>query len=382
VPILCGLSLLYLIFRYRLVFPRFTIRSPGFLLTSIGILCVLCGTTMHIFITPAYRSDTIEYFIRWCSAYFSFLAILLLLELRGEIRFFVWGLIGGLVLTVVCVELDRFGLEMPIYLMGSRYAGLLMHANQYGILISSTAPFIIYLLFRENSTERVLGIVAIPLYLVGLFECLSKTNIILLPIGMALTLVGYSLTSSRALIRSLIMIGVGVVGLSFLLGFFVQMLSTMDERETAVMTQFITDPTGVKSVEDREGVWDEAKEAIGGSPVWGRAPGWSLENMRLGHAHNLYLQQWIDTGLIGLGGVIILTFGVLIRLGELVAQTAKRARPMNDALRLDIACAVSLLIGVAGNSMSSSFHTATLVPFCLVLAVGWIAPRWRNHTQT
>jgi O-antigen ligase len=382
VPILCGLSLLYLIFRYRIVFPRFTIRSPGFLLTSIGILCVLCGTTIHVFITPDYRSDAIEYFIRWCSAYFSFLAIVLLLELGGEIRFFVWGLVAGLVLTVACVEIDRFGIEMPIYLMGSRYAGLLMHANQYGILISSTAPFLVYLLFRENLPERLLGMVGIPLYFVGLFECLSKTNIALLPVGMALTLIGFSLTSSRALIRSLVLIGLGIVGLSFLLSFCVQLLSTMDEYETENMTQFLTDPSGVKSVEGREGVWDEAKEAIAGSPIWGRSPGWSEENMLLGHAHNLYLQQWIETGLIGLGGVILITIGVLVRIGELLLVTTRRWRPMDDALRLDIACAVSLLIGVAGNCMSSSFHTATLVPFCLVLAVGWIAPRLRNHIQT
>jgi len=93
------------------------------------------------------------------------------------------------------------------------------------------------------------------------------------------------------------------------------------------------------------------------------------------HAHNMFLQHWIDVGVLGIAGVTILSIGVIIRNLEVLSLALSKRQIIDNEFRLQIAAGMSLFAALIGNSMSSSLHTGTMIPFCIVLAISCLNQR-------
>jgi hypothetical protein len=89
----------------------------------------------------------------------------------------------------------------------------------------------------------------------------------------------------------------------------------------------------------------------------------------------MFLQHWIEIGILGITGVIILSIGVIVRNFEVLSLALSKHQVIDNEFRLQIAAGISLFAALIGNSMSSSLSTGTMVPFCIVLAISCLNPQ-------
>jgi len=112
-------------------------------------------------------------------------------------------------------------------------------------------------------------------------------------------------------------------------------------------------------------IWHEWLSIGERSPWWGRGFGSRIlsqiggqylspamarvDNAGYSHAHNLFLNVWIQTGLIGLAGFFLMLGTVLFRAGK-----AAFAAP-HPSSRVDALAAISLLLGCLSKAMTDYF---------------------------
>jgi O-antigen ligase len=374
---LTGIFALFLIVQiWRLHVPPLGIRAWSLRVVNFGFILVLIGTIIQFPGNSEYRVETVLFSIKWMLPWCSLLLVFTGCLFGGKKDWLVYGMLSGCALSVVCVEANRVGFPIPIAKMSpTRVAGLLSNPNQYGIILSSFAPLIVYVLHKRGWLPRLLGLSSIPLFAVGLFECLSKTNIMIWPITMALTLLLFSCNDAKRLFRAVALIALSAIGAASLLGSALAVLQAQGGRDFAGMTQFFEDPTSMKSLDDRQDAWDEALKYLHDRPILGEGPGWAPDHLMFLHAHNLFLQVWIDVGILGLLGAIVITIGILIRNWEVVHAVITRQIPLDDEARLQIAVAIGLVAAVFGNSMSASLDTETMVSFSLLLGLSFSNPK-------
>lgn len=341
-------------------------------LLATGLALLIVGGALHPSVGPL-TIQVLLFIDRWL------MPLLALLVFHVAQRHFgvrpmisVYGIFCGALFVALCVEAARAGAPIPVAIAGSgRYGGFLGHPNQYGIVTASTAPLLICFFLAKKWLPRLLGVAVLGVYVLTIFQSLSKTNIVLLPMGLILASFIAALGDARALTKTVLTIG-GLsvaVALAAVAGFGA--LQQFAPREAKVVESAVLDPRGAKSMDERENAWDQAIGVIEESPVLGKGPGWSYDNLMFGHAHNLYLQAWVDAGIPGVAGACILTFGVLLRLARTalgIFLLRRTGAPLGERELLQTGAAVGLLIAIFGNSMSASFDTVTFTSFSLMLA--------------
>ena len=367
-----ALAGLFVLVRHRGRMPILWRTDASTFLMAAGLGLLILGGLLHPSVGPM-TLQVLLYIDRWL---LPLLAILLLhvaqtLGVRPVIA--VYGVFFGALFMAVCVEGARAGVPIPVCLAGSgRYGGFLGNPNQYGIVTASTAPLLICFLLSGKWLFRLLGAAALGIYVLTIFQSLSKTNIVLLPLGLILAVLIASLGNARTFSKAVLTIsGMSVaVALAAVAGF--EGLRQFSPREAKVVEDSLLDPRNAKSVDERENAWDQAIDVIKGSPILGKGPGWSNENLMFGHAHNLYLQAWVDGGLPSVSGACILTLAVLLRLGRTargVVFIRHSGAELEEKDLLQTGASVGLLISVLGNSMSSSFDVVTFASFSLMAAL-------------
>lgn len=342
-----------------------------FLLVA-GLVLLVLGGTLHPSLGPL-TSQVLLYMDRWMLPGFALLVLHVAQRSFGvRPMIAVYGIFAGALVVALCVEAARAGAPIPVAIAGSgRYGAFLGHPNQYGIVTASTAPLLIVLLLAKKWLPWLLGVAVLGVYVLTIFQSLSKTNIVLLPMGLILALLLASLGNARAFSKTVLTIG-GLsvaVALAAVAGFGA--LQQFAPREAKVVETAVFDPRGAKSIDEREDAWEQAIGVIKESPVLGKGPGWSYDNLMFGHAHNLYLQAWIDAGIPGVAGACILTLGVLLRLARTargIFLLRRSGAPLGEKDLLQTGAATGLLIAIFGNSMSASFDTVTFTSFSLMLA--------------
>jgi O-antigen ligase len=357
------------------VIPPFMIKAWSMRLINVGSVLVLIGTTFHIASNSAYRIDAILYFFRWLLPLCCLLFLFLSLHLGGNKDALIYGLLAGCLLSVIAVELDRRGLFTGVQKLGTRSGALLMHPNQYGIVIASMGPFIIYVLHKPGIVPKLIAFASVPVFGLALFESLSKTNIIVFPLVCAATFIAYSLNDTAKLGRAIVIVVISGFIFLFVAGIAMEIVRTVSPKDFQLMTQMTADPTQVKTLLEREDAWHEVLGYIRENPWFGKGPGWAEEHLMYQHAHNMFLQHWIEVGIWGIAGVAILSIGVIVRNFEVLSLALSKRQVIDNEFRLQIAAVISLFAGLIGNSMSSSLNTGSMIPFCIVLAISCLNRR-------
>ena len=141
---------------FRLLRPSI---SSALLLTGIGL--VILGASVHIRPGPD-SSEAFMFLFRWLLPFFA-LAFLLLTRLAGvSAQPLLLGFLAGAAFSAVAVELKRLGLELPVsQTTAGRFGAFLNHPNQYGILISTTAPLIVYYVHQPRLRTKRPGLLAL-----------------------------------------------------------------------------------------------------------------------------------------------------------------------------------------------------------------------------
>lgn len=355
-------------------FPVFFQPTISTLFQITGLAMVCLGALLHL--QPGPRLiDTLLYLDRWMLPFFAALLFCLASQLRVSYTPLIYGLFVGLIVTVISVEAaHRGGVPLPVgNFTEGRYSGFLNHPNQYGIVLSTTAPFLLVPLLNRRWLVKAFGVFMVGIYLIGLYQNLSKTNFALFPLALVVSFLLVSVGTPRSFIRALGIVSVLCV---FMLGVAFaafRILQDYSPRDAAVIENSLLDPRNASTVEDREDVWAEVQQAIKHRPFSGYGPGWSEDNISVTHAHNLYLQAWLDAGILGVAGACVVTLAALFRLCGVFLEILRSGKP-EPANLLPALASVAMVFSLLGNSMSSSLHTATFVPYAIAVALSLLHP--------
>lgn len=382
IPLLGVLALAVFIMSTRGHFPKIFEPSVASWLFGLGILIICVGAVVHIG-NAEYRREAVMYIVRWMMP-LAFLMFLTLAQ-KYEIgwRPLAYGLACGVFMSVVIVEAYRAGVTwLPVdRKTEGRFGGLFSHPNQYGIAAATTSCVLVCLWKSGVWKLRVLAAIMTPLYLGTLLQSMSKTNIVLFALCVFFCVLVLSLHSVAKTVAA-IGISVAAVAIAAVLGYFaLELMFQFAPKDAQLISDAIFDPGGVKSMDVREDVWDEAWRYVKSNPWMGYGPGWASDNLEKNHAHNLFLQMEIDTGVIGTFGMILLVLGCLGRALELVGQAFRAPSRMSESFLMRLCSIVSVVIYISGNAMSDSFGTATIPSFCIFASYAFVNSDWQPESD-
>ena len=159
------------------------------------------------------------------------------------------------------------------------------------------------------------------------------------------------------------------------------LMTTMMPREAKLIEDAIFDPRGVKSLDVREDVWADAWQHAVAHPLVGLGPGRPSEILMKNHAHNLFLQAHLDTGLLGLAGICLIVLAILWRAAQLTREAMVAGDDFSDDEAVRLTSGVAMVIYVIGNLMSDSFGTATIPVFVIFAAFAFVNQDWNQKHE-
>lgn len=370
-PLLGLGSFFYLLAACGVQFPRVMRVAWSTNIYKFGILLVLFGASFHLS-SEGYAGEAALYLVRWLLPFLTVYIMYVARDQGVKFEWLLYGFIPGAIISILAVEADRMGIKVPVTLSGGRYGALLNHPNQYGIITSTTATVIIYLFWKQARFAKPAAIACLGIWFFTLYQSLSKTNILLFLLCIAGGYVLLSLQSPAKIIRSgLIIAGLFVaLGVASVASFAV--IAEVSPKNAAILEGAIFDPEGVKSLDDREGVWDDAIGHIKNHPLMGIGPGKSQTVLTHNHCHNLFLQHWVDAGLTGFIGICCIVFAIVMRMGEATLEAIRRARTLDEDCVIRILACLSITVYTMANLMSDSFNTATMTTYCLFAGIAFL----------
>ena len=344
---------------------------------QLGIVLILLGASVHL------RGDGAReaalFIMRWMMPFCFLLFFTVSRAYGASPQALLFGLVGGAVLTAISVEaVRRFGVGLPISEgYGGRDSGYLNHPNQYGILCSTTAPVLLFFYHSRRRLLRLGSLLLLPLYLLCLFQNLSKTNIVLFFVTLFVGSLALSIRNPRRLVATAgLTVGLLVfVGLT--LGLAMTALHDISPKAVTTLEDAFFNPAETHTMDVREDVWSAALKNIRQHPVIGLGPGKAMDALGIAHAHNLFLEIYLDAGFAGFTGMCFLALAVFWRAGELLVEELRRRTPTTDAQMRQLLSGLAIVTYLFSNSMSDSFSTATMPVFMFFAAIAF-APEPRR----
>ena len=369
------LAVLLLQGRGRLALPM--VRGGPTLFFCAGITCICLGALPHV-ANATYGREAAFFIARWMMPFMYFCFFLLARRLGVPWRPLLYGIALGALLSVIAVELARYGLPIPVRRDDARFGAFLSHPNQYGIVVSVTTPLIVFFLRSRRLGEKLLGLAMIPLYLLCLFQSLSKTNIILFFLALtasALLLVARDPRKLAGMLVALALLAAGMVAAGFV---GLEIIYQLAPRNAKYFEDAVLNTSESRALVSREEIWEDAIDHIRSHPYLGLGPGRTHDELLNTHAHNLFLQMWLDAGVAGEAGLLLVVFSVLWRAGQVIRPALQRGGTPTDEQVMQMLAGVAIVDYVIANSLSDSFSTATMPVFVLFAAFAFClkpAPR-------
>ena len=371
VPLLGVGSLLWLVGVYGRNLPPLTVARRSTWCLKLGIALIILGASVHL--RGGGGKDAAMFVVRWLLPVCFLLFFTLGRTYGASPLALLLGLVGGAVITAFSVEaVRRFGVGLPISAGDAgRDSGYLNGPNQYGILCSTTAPVLLFFYYSPRRLLRLASLLLLPLYLLCLYQNLSKTNIVLFFLTLLAGALALSLRNPRRLVATLgLTVGL-LVFIGLTLGLAMSALRDVAPKSAQTLEDAFFNPTEARSIDTREGVWEAALDNIQRHPVIGIGPGKAMGALGIAHAHNLFLEIYLDAGFAGFTGMCFLALAVFWRAGELLLEEIRRRTPTTDAQMLQLLAGLALVTYLLANSMSDSFSTATMPAFMFFAAIAF-----------
>lgn len=372
-----SVSILLLAGRGRLALPM--VRGGPTLTFCLGAGLICLGAVPHL-AHASYGREAAFFIVRWMMPFMYFYFFLLARRLGVSWRPLLYGIALGALLSVIAVELTRYGLSIPVRRQDDgRFGGFLNHPNQYGIVVSATAPLIVFFLRSRGLWEKLLGLTMIPLYLLCLFESLSKANIILFFLSITASALLLTARTPRKLAAIAVavlvfaggMIAAGTVGL--------EVMYELAPRNAKYFEDAFLSTSDSRAIISREEIWEDAIDHIRDHPALGLGPGRTHDVLINNHAHNLFLQMWLDAGVAGELGVLLVVVGVFWGAGRVIRPALRLGGTPTDEQVMRILSGIAIVDYVIANSLSDSFGTATMPVFVVFAAFAFCRDQERRQ---
>ena len=207
------------------------------------------------------------------------------------------------------------------------------------------------------------SLLLLPVWLVCLFQNLSKTNIPLFCVALLAGSLALALKNPRKLLGTFALVLGIAVFVASTATFALDTIQTISPKGMRTLEDAFLNPTESKTVDQRGVIWDTAINYLKDHPVVGLGPGKSLELLGIEHAHNALLQSFLDGGLPGFLGLCCVIIGVFLRVGELLRAEYFAAGKITDERMLPLLSSLGAATYVCANMMSDCFSTATMPAF-------------------
>lgn len=371
VPLLGVGSLLWLVGVYGRNLPPLTVARRSAWCLKLGIVLIILGAAVHL--RGGGGKDAAMFIVRWLLPVCFLLFFTLGRTYGASSLALLLGLVGGAVITAFSVEaVRRFGVGLPISVGDAgRDSGYLNGPNQYGILCSTTAPVLLFFYYSRRRLLRLASLLLLPLYLLCLYQNLSKTNIVLFFLTLFVGTLALAIRSPRRLAATAgLTVGLTVF-IALTLGLAMDAIRDVSPKSAQTLEDAMLNPTEAHSIDTREGVWGAAWDNIQRHPVIGLGPGKAMDALGIPHAHNLFLEIYLDAGFAGFIGMCFLALAVFWRAGELLLEELRRRTPTTDAEMRQLLSGLALVTYLCANSMSDSFSTATMPVFMFFAAIAF-----------
>jgi O-antigen ligase len=170
-----------------------------------------------------------------------------------------------------------------------------------------------------------------------------------------------------------VVLAAGVVVVLLVIGVIgYQVLGEIAPREAQTIETALFDTQNVRSLDDREDIWDDAIQTIKTHPLFGIGPGKSEVYLLHNHAHNLLLQHWIDAGLLGFIGIVCVSLSAFWRSAELIGAAFRAGGPLDEDETIRVLAGVALMFSIVANSMSASLTTAVMTAFVVFVGIAFV----------
>jgi O-antigen ligase len=216
-----------------------------------------------------------------------------------------------------------------------------VNPNQLAWVIVSMVPFVFYLLWKGGVSGKILALLAAPSFLYSLLLTGSRSGLLSL-IFVLLAMVYFS----RRRVRNLVV--VAVIAFPVALYSFGILGSDMQTRYLSLVDDTVA---GADTVQGRIDGWGRGIKSISNNPLFGNGLGTSREtnfNVLGGRAqitHNLYLEIFQETGLVGFTLFMLFIVAIFKSLRETKLLLAAQGRKESDWLfRLATATQVWLVM--------------------------------------
>lgn len=373
IPLLGIAAVPWLLIWYGGRLPHLLVRRPSSVWLGLGIVLIVLGTAVHL--RGGGAKDAALFIMRWLLPVGFLLFFAVTRTQRVSPLALLLGLAGGAVLSAVSVEAYRsLGISLPVSApMAGRYGGYLSHPNQYGILCSTTAGIIIFFYHSRHRWLRAGALLLPPVYLLCLFQNLSKTNIVLFFLSLFLCSLAVSLKNPRKLLATFALAAGLTLFLALTIGLAFNSLRDVSPKAAKVLEDAFFNPAEAKSVDSREVIWETAIRHIKEHPFVGLGPGKSPDALGIDHAHNVLLQLYLDAGLTGFIGICFVILAVFWRNAELLWAEITAREEIDDVRMLRLVSGISMIIYLLANAMSDCFSTATMPAFMFFAALAFAA---------
>jgi O-antigen ligase len=209
----------------------------------------------------------------------------------------------------------------------------------------------------------VLAVLLLPVWLICLYQNLSKTNIPLFFLALLLGSTALALKNPRKLLGTLALVAGLAVFVACTASLALDMIQTIHPKAVKTLENAFLNPTEAKSVDQRGEIWDTAIDFLKDHPLAGLGPGKSLDLLGIHHAHNAPIQLYLDSGLAGFIGLWCVILGVFLRAGELLKAEFLSRETITDERLLPLLSSLAAITYILANMMSDSFSTATIPAF-------------------
>lgn len=363
IPLLGLLALMVLLMRSGRQFPRLLVARRSSAWFVGGIALIVLGAALHL--RGGLPKETFMHMVRWLLPVFFLLFYALARQQGASPLALIIGLAAGACMSAISVEAVReLGMNLPVASpMAGRHSGYLNHPNQYGILCSTTAPILLLLYHSRRRVLSVLAVLLLPVWLICLYQNLSKTNIPLFFLALILGSTALALKNPRKLLGTFALVAGLAAFVACTASLAMDMIQTIHPKAIQTLENAFLNPTEAKSVDQRGEIWDTAIDFLKDHPLAGLGPGKSLDLLGIHHAHNAPIQLYLDSGLAGFIGLWCVIIGVFLRAGELLKAEFFSREAITDERMLPLLSSLAAITYILANMMSDSFSTATIPAF-------------------
>lgn len=326
----------------------------AFVLVGTGVLALL----------PAGRAESLASTVRFSLALCTPVVIMLAGTTTRRVHRVVDAWLIGAALSAAVGALDilgvtRFGASLTsvdFVAFADRASGLTQHPNHLGLVSAMALPVAIAQFSAAGRSRGLVGLVIVPLLLIGVVESGSRGALLAAAAGVALVFaIGSSATLRR---RTALLVLAPVVA-------FVALVSTVGGSGlTGAVTaeRFSGGGAALESNQERLLTLRESVDQVVENPLVGS--GFSVVRT----AHNVYLQVFQAGGVLALAAFVGLAGAVVLRARRLALVAQGELRPWLPSLAAATGASVCvwLLFGVVGNAIYDRY---LYIPIGIVLAL-------------